>query len=226
MWAEIKEHDTILFASALIGLIAIMTVSASAESDAACGIRKRTTGIVGLNILLEGGFPEGTLIMVHGTAVTGVDLAARHFCHGSPDEEGMYFNADEVIELENSRMNPAVLLEQMNGTRVAVDSFSTIINRYGIEQSLFLLSHVKETIRENHANLMFVVYSGVHSPMEMTRIMRMADVVIEFKTEVSQAEIQRTLAVQKIKGGAVPQRLLSFIITDNGIEASTTSRVV
>jgi KaiC/GvpD/RAD55 family RecA-like ATPase len=62
--------------------------------------------------------------------------------------------------------------------------------------------------------------------MDMTRIMRVADVVIEFKTEIMQAEIQRTLAVQKIRGGAVPRRMLPFIITDNGIEASTTSRVV
>ena len=56
--------------------------------------------------------------------------------------------------------------------------------------------------------------------------MRAADVVIEFKTEISQSDIERTLAVQKIKDAAAPQRLLPFIITDKGIEASTTSRVV
>ncbi len=56
--------------------------------------------------------------------------------------------------------------------------------------------------------------------------MRAADVVIEFKTDIHQSDIERTLAIQKIKGTAAPQRLLPFIITDNGIEASTTSRVV
>jgi hypothetical protein len=35
--------------------------------------------------------------------------------------------------------------------------------------------------------------------MEMTRIMRAADLVIEFKTEIHQADIERTLAVHKIK---------------------------
>ena len=34
------------------------------------------------------------------------------------------------------------------------------------------------------------------------------------------------MAVQKIRGVATPRRLLPFIITDSGIEASTTSRVV
>jgi KaiC/GvpD/RAD55 family RecA-like ATPase len=73
---------------------------------------------------------------------------------------------------------------------------------------------------------MFLVYTGVHEPIEMTRLMRIADIVIEYKTEISQSDIERTLAVQKIRGAAAPQRLLPFIITDNGIEASTTSRVV
>jgi hypothetical protein len=41
-----------------------------------------------------------------------------------------------------------------------------------------------------------------------------------------QIDVERFLAVQKIKDSAVPTRLLPFIITDKGIEASTTSRVV
>ena len=41
--------------------------------------KRRTTGIVGLNLLLDGGFPEGTLIMIYGTPVAGVDLAANQF---------------------------------------------------------------------------------------------------------------------------------------------------
>ena len=73
---------------------------------------------------------------------------------------------------------------------------------------------------------MFIVFTGIHSPMEMTRLMRAADVVIEFRNSVQQAEIERTLAVQKIRDAAAPQRLLPFIITEKGIEASTTSRVV
>lgn len=191
-------------------------------------VRKRPTGIVGLNILLEGGFPEGSLIMVHGTAVAGVDLAAHHFCHGHEEETGTYIVPEDIIEAAGpcAKMNPAMLLEQMGGKRIVVDSLSAIIEQFGIEQTLFLLGIIKDQIRRNHANLMFIVYSGVHTPMEMTRIMRVADVVIEFKTQVQQTEIARTLAVQKIKGGAVPRRLLPFIITDNGIEASTTQRVV
>jgi len=225
MYAGIPELDTIILLLALISLFLLMEVAGLPLVT--CEVRKRPTGIVGLNILLEGGFPEGSLIMVHGTAVAGVDLAAQHFCHGH-DEVGTYIIPEEMIEAAGpgARMNPAMLLAQMGGTRIVVDSLSAILEEYGIDQTLFLLSHMKDEIRRNKANLMFIVYSGVHSPMEMTRIMRVADVVIEFKTQVQQAEIARTLAVQKIKGGAVPRRLLPFIITESGIEASTTQRVV
>jgi KaiC/GvpD/RAD55 family RecA-like ATPase len=128
--------------------------------------------------------------------------------------------------IDASELHPEMYMTQMAGGRIVVDSLSTIIIRYGIEEALKFLRMAREDMRKRGSNIMFVVYSGIHEPVEMTRIMRAADIVIEFGTEVHQAEIERTLSVQKMKDGASPRRLLPFIITDNGIEASTTSRVV
>jgi|GEM_PF-140993 len=226
MCAGLSEHDIILIELSLVCLLVVLEVN-GIPSMIRSG-RKRSTGVVGINLLLEGGFPEGTLIMVHGTAVAGVDLAAHHFCHGSPEEQGTYIDIEEIIAQEgaDAKMNPDLLLRRMTGQRIVVDSLSAVIERYGIEQTLFLLSLVKEELRKNNANLMFIVYTGVHTALEMTRIMRVADVVIKFRVQAEQAEIARTLVVQKIRGGSVPRRLLPFIITECGIEASTTSRVV
>jgi KaiC/GvpD/RAD55 family RecA-like ATPase len=192
-------------------------------------IKKRTTGIVGLNLLLDGGFPEGTLVMIYGTPISGVDLAANQFWKAEGGEEGTYFINDGDVEIgmiDASDLHPGMYGQQMAGKRIVVDSLSTVIVKYGVEEALKFLRQSREEMKKRGANLMFVVYTGIHTEMEMTRIMRMADVVIEYKTNVSQAEIERTLAVQKIKDAAAPQRLLPFIITQNGIEASTTSRVV
>ncbi len=191
--------------------------------------KKRTTGIVGLNLLLDGGFPEGTLVMIYGTPVSGVDLAASQFWKAEGGEEGTYFINDGDVEvgmIDATDLHPGMYLQQMAGSRIIVDSLSTVIVKYGVDEALKFLRQAREEIKKRGANLMFVVYTGIHSEMEMTRIMRMADVVIEFKTNVQQAEIERTLAVQKIKDAAAPQRLLPFIITEKGIEASTTQRVV
>jgi KaiC/GvpD/RAD55 family RecA-like ATPase len=190
--------------------------------------KKRSTGIVGLNLLLDGGFPVGTTIMVYGTPLAGVDLAASQFWKVD-GEEGTYLMNDGDVEsgmIDASELHPEMYMTQMAGGRIVVDSLSTIIIKYGIEEALKFLRLAREEMRKRGANIMFVVYSGIHEPVEMTRIMRAADIVIEFGSEVHQAEIERTLAVQKMKDGASPRRLLPFIITDNGIEASTTSRVV
>jgi KaiC/GvpD/RAD55 family RecA-like ATPase len=192
-------------------------------------VKRRTTGIVGLNLLLDGGFPQGTLIMIYGTPVAGVDLAAYQFWKADEGEEGTYLMNDGDVDvgmIDATEMHPDLYLTQMAGNRIVVDSLSNLIVKYGIDVALKFLRHTREEMRKRNANLLFIVYTGIHQPIDMTRIMRAADVVIEFKTEVSQADIERTLAVQKVKDMAAPQRLLSFIITDRGIEASTTSRVV
>lgn len=192
-------------------------------------VKRRTTGIVGLNLLLDGGFPQGTLIMIYGTPVAGVDLAAYQFWKADEGEEGTYLMNDGDVDvgmIDATEMHPDLYLTQMVGSRIVVDSLSNIIVKYGIDVALKFLRHVREEMRKRNANLLFIVYTGIHQPIDMTRIMRAADVVIEYKTEVSQADIERTLAVQKVKDMAAPQRLLPFIITDRGIEASTTQRVV
>jgi KaiC/GvpD/RAD55 family RecA-like ATPase len=191
--------------------------------------KKRTTGIVGLNLLLDGGFPEGTLIMIYGTPVAGVDLAAVQFWKAEGGEEGTYLINDGDVEvgmIDATEMHPDLYMTQMAGKRIVVDSLSTIIVKYGIDTALKFLSNARDEMRKRNANLIFVVYTGIHQPIDMTRIMRAADIVIEFKTEINQSDIERTLAVHKIKDAAAPQRLLPFIITDRGIEASTTQRVV
>jgi KaiC/GvpD/RAD55 family RecA-like ATPase len=178
--------------------------------------------------LLDGGFPIGTTIMVYGNPLAGVDLAAMQFWKVD-GEEGTYLMNDGDVEsgmIDASELHPEMYMTQMAGGRIVVDSLSTIIIKYGIEEALKFLRLAREEMRKRGSNIMFVVYSGIHEPVEMTRIMRAADIVIEFDSEVHQAEIERTLAVQKMKDGASPRRLLPFIITDNGIEASTTSRVV
>ncbi len=204
------------------------TISAD-FSVAGTGSDKRPSGIVGLNLLLDGGFPKGTLIMVYGAPVAGIDIAAKQFWKAEGEEAGTYLMNDgdpEIGMVNVGDVHPSMYQDWLVGDRMVIDSLSSIVIKYGIDGTLGFLRQAREEIRATNANIMFLVYDGVHAPIEMTRLMRMSDIVIEFKTEISQSDIMRTLAVQKIKGAASPQRLLPFIITERGIEASTTSRVV
>ncbi len=190
--------------------------------------KKRSTGIVGLNLLMEGGYPDGAIVMMYGTALSGVDIAAKQFWKVE-GEEGTYLMNDGEIEsgmIDATELHPEMYLPQMAGGRIVIDSLSTIVIKYGIDGALKFLHLAREEVRKRGANLVYIVYTGIHTPVEMTRLMRAADIVMELRTETSQNEIQRFLAVQKIKDAAAPSRMLPFIITDKGIEASTTSRVV
>jgi KaiC/GvpD/RAD55 family RecA-like ATPase len=190
--------------------------------------KKRSTGIVGLNLLLDGGYPAGSIVMMYGTALSAVDIAAKQFWKVE-GEEGTYLMNDGEIEVgmtDVTELHPEMYLPQMAGGRIVVDSLSMVLLKYGIDGALKFLHLAREEVRKRGANLVFIVYTGIHTPVEMTRLMRAADLVMELKTETSQNEMQRFLAVQKIKDAAAPSRMLPFIITDKGIEASTTSRVV
>jgi KaiC/GvpD/RAD55 family RecA-like ATPase len=190
--------------------------------------KKRSTGIVGLNLLLDGGFPAGSIIMVYGTPLSGLDIAAKQFWKVE-GEEGTYLLNDgdsETGMVDVAELHPEMYLPQMAGGRIIVDSLSTVIIKYGIDGALKFLRLAREEVHKRGANLMFIVYTGIHTPMEMTRLMRASDIVMEFSTGTNQNDIERFVSVQKIRDSAAPTRLLPFIITDRGIEASTTSRVV
>jgi len=56
-----------------------MDAKSRIEDVSFTGPKKRSTGINGLNLLLEGGYPEGTIVMIYGTPTSGLDVAAHQF---------------------------------------------------------------------------------------------------------------------------------------------------
>lgn len=191
-------------------------------------VRKRSTGIVGLNLLLDGGYPSGSLIMLYGTPLSGVELAAQQFWKVE-GEEGSYLMNDGDVETgmtDATDMHPEMYLTHMAGGRIVIDSLSVVVIKYGIDVALKFMRLAREEMRKRDANLIVVVYTGIHTPMEMTRMMRAADIVIELTGHMTQSDMERALCVHKVKDNPVPERILPFRITEKGIEASTTSRVV
>jgi hypothetical protein len=65
----------------------------------------------------------------------------------------------------------------MIGGRIVLDSLSTIVIKYSIDATLKFLRQAREDIRKRGANLMFIVYPGIHSSGEMTGLMRAAIVL-------------------------------------------------
>jgi KaiC/GvpD/RAD55 family RecA-like ATPase len=189
---------------------------------------KRSTGIAGLDQVLNGGFPPGTRIVIAGSPLSGLELLAQQF-RKAGEGSGSYLMLDTTPEegmIDARGMNPAAMRAAMEGERIIVDSLSTLVAAWGIDTvARFILEDTRELITEG-ANIIYLLYTGLHSPSEEARIMRAADVFISLREQVHGNEFERTLAVEKLKGADVPQRVIPYHIIAKGLELSTTSRVV
>jgi KaiC/GvpD/RAD55 family RecA-like ATPase len=188
---------------------------------------KRSTGIASLDHVLAGGFLKGTLIVTLGTPVSGMEILGRQFWQ--QDAGGSYFITDAEPQagmIDARSISLEKYLELGRGDRVVLDSLSSVILKYGIDTTMKFLSICAKDAEKRKSNYLFIVYKGLHSPLDEMRINRAADIVIEFKEEYEGVEIQHALIVHKIRGMDLPTRAIPMIIKEAGLEMSTTSRVV
>lgn len=132
-------------------------------------------------------------------------------------EEGM---------IDARAFNPDEFPGQYSGRRVVVDSLSSIILTHGIDVALRILIAAKKVALSENSTILFPLYISIHRPEDENRIFRLADVVLELKVVTFVTEVERQLAVHKLRHTQVPKRLIPYNITEKGIELSTTSRVV
>lgn len=188
----------------------------------------RTTGISGLDFQLGGGFPAGTTIVIWGNVLTGIDKMAKQFWKAE-ESPGTYFMLDSIVEegmVDAAGIKPAEMIKQMDADRVVIDSLSSLVLLYGIDEVVGFIGHCNAVVRERSSNVMMVLYDQIHTPLEFARVYRVADVFVSLFEEAQGNEIERRLAIHKIPFRDVPRRLWPYNIMEEGIELSTTARVV
>ena len=189
---------------------------------------RRSTGIAGLDLALDGGFPPGTRIIISGSPLSGLELLAQQFWQAG-ERTGTYLMLDAVPteEMTDARgMDAVTLAGAMQGERIVVDSLSTLIADRGITAATRVVLEDTRGIVDSGATIVYLLYTGLHSPLEEARMMRAADIFITLRHQVHGNEFERTLAIEKLKGADVPQRVIPYHIIARGLELSTTSRVV
>ncbi|NYT06329.1 MAG: hypothetical protein GKC04_08210 [Methanomicrobiales archaeon] len=192
-------------------------------------VEKRSTGISGLDFQLGGGYPEGSSIVIYGSALAGLDRMAMQFWKAE-DNPGTYIMLDSapaegMVTPENA--DAATILGLMDGSdRVVVDSLSTVILEHGIDTAIRLIRDATLAVKSRGGNIMFILYAGLHAPIEEIRIMRAADVFMTLTETIHGNEVERRLAINKILSMDVPLRVFPYNIMKGGLEFSTTARVV
>lgn len=188
---------------------------------------RSSTGINGLDLALEGGFIPGSSILLIGSATSGADRFARQFWSISPEKRS-FFMIDGYLEegMIDSRTMSCSDIFKGGGKGIIVDSLSTLIIKEGIEPVLSGVTSCRQVISDSQDHAFFTLYRGLHDLYNEILLIRLCDVVIELHEEMRGNEVIRALEVKKIAGMQPPGRVLPYIVTEKGIELSTTSRVV
>ncbi|TAJ45720.1 RAD55 family ATPase [Methanofollis fontis] len=192
---------------------------------------RRSTGLVGLDLALEGGIPKGAVILVVGNPLNGLDLFARQFWQIEEEKSdgGTYLILDGdplegMIDVREKKLGQ--FGDLMQGERVVVDSLSTLILDHGLDAALDLIRQAQDYARREGANVLCTLYEGLHSPIEEIRLFRAADGYFELRQQIDGSEVQRKMGIFKMKGLDLPNQLVPYNITAEGLELSTTKRVV
>jgi KaiC/GvpD/RAD55 family RecA-like ATPase len=191
-------------------------------------ISRQPTGVIGLDAVIDGGYPGESIIIVIGSPLSGIDHIARQFWKVE-EEGGSYMMIDSEVEegmVDARALTPDSFPACYKGKRIIVDSLSSVILNFGIDEALRCLQTARKEAAHEKRTIMFLLYNNIHKPEDENRIYRLADVVLELKVVTFVTEVERQLAVHKLRQTNVPKRLIPFNITDKGIELSTTSRVV
>jgi archaellum biogenesis ATPase FlaH len=114
----------------------------------------------------------------------------------------------------------------MHGKRFVIDSLSSVIRIGGIDAAISLIKESGAIITHDGGTILFLLYDDVHPPEEVIAVIRYADVYIHLLDERHGNEIERKMEIAKLKNADVPGRLFPYNITKEGIDLSTTARVV
>lgn len=197
-----------------------------AKPPAPAGESRRATGMAGLDNVLEGGFPRSTTILILGSPVSGMELMGRQFWEQEPGGTYLILDAEPDEGMVDARhLPPDRLATMMKGNRVVIDSLSTLVKKYTIEIAIQFMTICSRDTRKRGSNILFLCYRDVHDPMEMARLIRSVDIVLELNELSSGSDTTHIMSLKKNRGQQVPEEGIPYLITAKGLEPSTTRRV-
>ena len=189
---------------------------------------RNSTGISGLDLALNGGFIPGSMVLLIGSGTSGIERFAKQFWEISPETRS-FFMIDGIIEEGMKDVKGTALQElfaQISTKGFIIDSVSSLILEYGIENVIERIIQSRKRVQAEKDHAILTFYEELHPRYEEILLLRVCDVVIHLREDTHGNEVLRTMHIRKINGMQPPGRVLPFVITDKGIELSTTSRVV
>lgn len=117
------------------------------------------------------------------------------------------------------------LVNPVKDRRFVLDNLSDLQDRIGWEDTLAYLDKLRETVRSGSETALLIVYDGLHTERERTRLQMWADGVMELGFDRQGFGLYPFLKVSKMRGSPDSARFLLFKETPKGLFMESTRRV-
>ena len=135
---------------------------------------KQPTGVIGLDAVIDGGYPSGSVVIINGSPLSGIDHIARQFWKVEGDG-GIYLMIDSDVEegmVDARTLTPDAFPVYYQGRRIIIDSLSSLILNFGIDDALRCLLLARKQAIRDESTIMFLLYNNIHKPEDENRIFR------------------------------------------------------
>ncbi|MBN2109999.1 MAG: signal transduction protein [Methanosarcinaceae archaeon] len=158
-----------------------------------------------------------------------IDAYGPRFYNVLPKEFTSNLSAKDFLKKGTDSINmlkATVTLKRENKYRGVIDSISYFLRTYNLNSVVEAIEIVSSVGKATGAVQLILMTSGMHDPITENNLKHICDGVIEFRLRERGSEIERTILIRKMRGMIVPNRTISYVITNKGIELETTTRVL
>lgn len=158
-----------------------------------------------------------------------IDAYLPRFYNVLPKEFTNNVSAKDFLKKGTDSMGllKATAIQKRNGKyRGVVDSISYFLRAYSLNAVVEVIEMISSIGKATGSLHMILMTSGMHDSITENTLRHICDGVIEFRIRERGSEIERNIMIRKMRGMLVPNRTISYMVTQKGIELETTTRVL
>jgi KaiC/GvpD/RAD55 family RecA-like ATPase len=158
-----------------------------------------------------------------------VDAYLPRFYNVLPKEFTSELSAKDFLKKGTDSMGllkATAIQKRDNKYRGVIDSISYFLRAYNLNTVVDVIEMISSIGKATGSIHLVLMTSGMHDSITENTLRHICDGVIEFRIRERGSEIERNIMIRKMRGMLVPNRTISYMVTQKGIELETTTRVL
>lgn len=211
-------------------------------------MRNVKTFVEGLDDMLEGGFPDKSVILLVGEPGSGHDVFAQQIMYSHAVKEGKvaYFSSSRLPEAlrddfktfgwDTSQLEEAgrlffikdlkdIPLKIEQNCWTVTDSLSYLFLTQKSKSVLDLVESMQESAQKHGGIHLLLLTHGMQDALTETAVKHLTDGTLEFLAQEVGGTVDRRIRIKKMARAIYTQRLIPFHIGERGILVETAVRI-